>query len=554
MDLPTGAGGRTRGQWLLAALAAAATTVAALTVAFAGYLRDFALRGDDFSLVLHSSPQYIRPAQMLQWFTNGYVGYWDNYPAWPADGTAFVRPLLNFMIWGQGLLAPRLGDRAYLLADYCAVIVTVWLVVMLLRRYTNAGPWGAATLAVAVGLSPVWYLSLFSPTMGTVAIPFCVAAFVVLDPARETPGWRRLLSSSVLVTMGVGIHETSLVAAGICVALLFAFAPGRPRVRDALWFAIPFAWFGLERLTLGAPAHVYAFGFGPAAIAGRLRHLLAGPFLPYDQVRFLLARMEGLSVGMGVAWAVALAANAIVFAAIVAGLYGRDRMRLKMGLMAALAMSWVFPIVMDSDPRFMGLSMIVSLLAAIALDRVRPVVRWLVIGSVACASAALFVVILAADMPVETQASRFASSFAQYLRESISRSGRTDVVLVNDPVGLTSARAMVQMAAWPRTDVRVIVVNSYDGSLAGARASSLTVENGRLLVSTRFGEGQTLRFWGNQPDFAVPNEGFTYAHAEVDADREYERSLDASGPVVAGRTIVLGVDPRTGRPLVPLLP
>ena len=220
-------------------MAATATTVAAIVLAFAGYLRDFALRGDDFSLVLHSSPQYIRPAQMLEWFTNGYIGYWNNYPAWPAEGTAFVRPLLNFVMWGQGLLAPLLGDRAYLIADYCAVFATVWLVVVLLRRYTDAGPWVAATLAVAVGLSPVWYLSLFSPTMGTVAIPLCVAAFVVLDPARGTPNWRRLLSSSVLVTLGVAVHETSLVAAGVCVALLFGFAPVKPRVRDTLWFADP---------------------------------------------------------------------------------------------------------------------------------------------------------------------------------------------------------------------------------------------------------------------------------------------------------------------------
>ena len=285
-----------------------------------------------------------------------------------------------------------------------------------------------------------------------------------------------------------------------------------------------------------------------------MKHFLVGPFVPYDSVRFLFARIDGLSAGFAVAWTIALAANAIVFGALVVGLWGRDNLRLKLALGAALAMAWFFPLIMDSDPRFMGLSMLVALVAVFALNPGRPVLRWLVTGGIVCASAVMFVVILSADMPAEIRASRFASSFARYLRESISGSGRTEVVLVNDPVGLTSARAMVEMAAWPRTDVRVVVVNSYDGSLAGARESSLTVGEGRLTVSTRFGEGQTLKFWGNAPDFAVSNEGFTYAGVEADANGGYGRSLDASGPVVLGRTIVLGVDPRTGRPLRPLVP
>jgi hypothetical protein len=222
--------------------------------------------------------------------------------------------------------------------------------------------------------------------------------------------------------------------------------------------------------------------------------------------------------------------------------------------MAALAMAWVFPLIMDSDPRFMAFSMLVALLAAFALGLRRPTWRWVVAGSVLCSSIVLFVVVLGADVPTETAASRFARSFAEYARESIARSGRADVVLVNDPVGLTSARAMIEMAAWPRTDVSVVVVNSYDGSLGGAEESSLTVDGDRLLVSTRFGEGQTLKFWGNTPDFTVSNDGFTYAGVVPDANGGYGRSLDASGSVVPGKTIIIGADPRTGRPFDPLLP
>ena len=559
--------------WTVAAVVATAASALTVGGAFTPYLRVFALSGDDFGIVLRSSAQYVSPAQMLQWFTKGYLGYWDNYPGWAPTGTAFVRPLLNFMVYAQGSLAGVLGDRAFMIADYAAVFATVCLLVVLLRRYTDLAPLPAGVLAAAVGLSPIWYLSLLFPIMGTTALPFCVGALVVLDPGRQGPGWQRLMGCSILLTLAVAIHETSLVAVPICIAVLYGYAPKMPSRRELLWFAIPVAFFGIERVLLDAfqgaakasitPSNIYALGLGGGLVAP-LKHLLVGPLVPYDSMRFLYQRMEGLSAQYAAVWAMAIVANIVVFAAITSGLRGESPRRLKVALVSALAMALFFPLLMNADPRIMGLSFVLALVAAIALNPGRRRLQWLVVAAVLAANIGLFALVLSTEVPGHIRAAKFSSAYADYLRRSIAQSDRKQIILVNDPVGATGARAMLQIAAWPRTDLDFIVVNSYDGacysnmglvpnpSLEGAKASSVAILGNRLHVTTRYSDHQILLFGGNTPDYNVSTSGFRYSGIEPTGSAG--GTLDASGPVLPGDSLIVGVDPTTGTMLGPLLP
>lgn len=560
--------------WLAASLGATGLTMLAIGVAFWRFLGVFALSGDDFGLVLHSAPKYVGAAQMLEWFTKGYLGYWDNYPGWAPVGTAFVRPLLNLMLYLEGLAAPWLGDRAYLIADYLAVFVTAGLVVVLLHRYTKIGPFAAATLAVAVGLSPIWYLSLLFPTMGTTALPLCLGALVVLDPGRRDRSWQRTFLAAVLLTLAVAVHETSLVAVGVGLVLLYGYAPAKPRSVEALWLGLPVAFFGLERIILMAargqagsigPSTIYAFNLSPETLPILAKHFLTGPLVPYDSMRFLYARMSGLSGWQIAVWTLAVFANLVVFAAIVSGLRSATETRRKMSLVVALAMALFFPFLMNTDPRVMGLSFALALIAAIALNPERRWLHVMVTITVLAANAGLFILILGTDIPGHIRASEFSTAYQNYLSASIAQYGRKHVVLVNDPVGATGARAMLQMAAWPRTDLDFIVLNSYDGacyaentemravpSVDGAQAFALTVSGDRLHVSTHFGERQFLLFGGNAPNYRLPTSGFRYAGAPPTGLGG--ATLDASGTVISGETLVIGIDPRTGSFLSPLLP
>jgi hypothetical protein len=142
-------------------------------ISFWRFLNAFELSGDDFGLVFNNAPKYVGAPDVARWFTSGYLGYWDNYPGWAPTGTAFVRPLVNLMLYAEGYLAAVWGDRAYLLADYIAVVATAGLVVILMRRYTSQP---------TVLHSWLWRSAIpgryqrSSSRLWTVALPLCAGA------------------------------------------------------------------------------------------------------------------------------------------------------------------------------------------------------------------------------------------------------------------------------------------------------------------------------------------------------------------------------------------
>jgi hypothetical protein len=128
-------------------------------------------------------------------------------------------------------------------------------------------------------------------------------------------------------------------------------------------------------------------------------------------------RAEGLTTGEAII-RVALAANAVVLAAIVMGLAGAVDTRRKLSLMAALLMSLFFPFVMDSDPRLMGLSFILALVAALALNPDRRRLQRLIGGVVLASSVGLFALMVSTEMAGHIRASEYSAKYQQYVREN----------------------------------------------------------------------------------------------------------------------------------------
>ena len=67
-----------------------------------------------------------------------------------------------------------------------------------------------------------------------------------------------------------------------------------------------------------------------------------------------------------------------------------------------------------------------------------------------------------------------------------------------------------------------------------------------LTFTQRLGQGQRLAFWGNIPQPGVPNQGFIYQMEPTQGSEQGGRYLRAAGPIVEGRTLVVGFDPSTG--------
>ena len=225
---------RMRRAWGLVAIVAAVVVMAAVLVPFEPYIARYSPAEDDLPAIVHSASPYVQLRDFPTWFGSGYAGYFDNYPGWPRVGSDFVRPVQNVALFAMSLLVPALGLRAYLLADYLCLAISVVLMVQLLRRYTGVSPAVAGITAVAFGLSSVFLLSLLYGSFGTntFALALTLASLVVLHPSEtnEISG-RRMLACAALQTLAVMSHETAVVGPLVAYFLIRAVSSGPPRLR-----------------------------------------------------------------------------------------------------------------------------------------------------------------------------------------------------------------------------------------------------------------------------------------------------------------------------------
>lgn len=532
-------------RWCLWTAAVVLVVAAVLAVTLGAYVGAYRLQGDDFSLVLNSSRVTVAEQGVAPWFTSGYSSYFDNYPDWPQVPTAFVRPLVNAQFFLASLIAPSWGETAYLAANYLWVLLVAVGMMPVMRRFTTVEPPAAAVVAVAVAVSPVMHPALLSANMATnaLALMLCTFALVALDPRSDRPLVPRVMRCSLLLIAATLAHETALIAVISCGALLVAYAPARPRIRELMWLALPFGVFVLSRLVLVGSRAVYATDVTVAGVILRAKHLSLGPIFPYYSLRFLETRSTLAAIEVGVWW-VLLFANVLLGVAFIHGLlHGGTPPRRRLGLALAWLVLAGLGGLMDASPRFMGLSFIVAVVATLSLNEGR---RWrtAIVSAVLVASVSMFWLQFVPARSADLASVRYAGAYADYLRKRIAAERPDTVLLINDSVGMYGSRAMLELAAESREDADVIVVNNLEGPRRGAAQFEVKPEGDRITISSTFAEGQRAVFPGNFPDFDTPNGGLTYAGRLV-ADG-VGGVFEVSGSLRPGRTLVLGVDPRDG--------
>lgn len=519
-------------------------------------LTAYRLHGDDFSPIFYSSAPYFDIADWPTWFTEGYSEYFINYDGWPALGTDFVRPVVNLAMYAQGMLAPVTGDPAYLVFNYLALLGTALLAHLIIQRYTDAALAARVLAGLAVALSPVWYPDLTEASFSTNALAcfFATAAVAVLDAPSGVPRGARLWTCVTLQVLAVWSHETAVVVPFVCLALLYAFAPKKPALRQAALFAVPLLAFVAARLLITAEGGVYALRSAPLTSAlKRLGGYVFGPPIPFDMGRLgaMLAGSE--SAVTAVAYVLAVVANVAVIASVVLSLPERPKGSRFWALLAAVALSRLPGALVRMEPRFLGFALVVTLVAFFTLTQKGRGRAW------RNAVAVLLVVSQAAMLYSEVYTTREdtirsmerAGDFFDSARRSIADASPDTVVLVNDNVGYYSARAMIEMAAWPSTGLSVVVVNSFEGEPSPESDTQLTVRGRTLIVDTSFADGQRAFFAGALPDFERPANGLSYTQV-VGAAGPHAAGFRASGRVDADRMLLLGIDPRDGSLLEPV--
>ena len=143
-----------------------------------------------------------------------------------------------------------------------------------------------------------------------------------------------------------------------------------------------------------------------------------------------------------------------------------------------------------------------------------------------------------------------AGEFFDSSKAAIERSRVQSVMLVNDRTGFGGARAMLQLAAWPKTEIAPIVINSLTGP-PDPRASTIISRDGDLLrIESAFGPRQLYYFWGATPVFSKPISGFTVSDAVTGPDG-FGGGFRVQGEADPGSILLLGVDPATNQALRP---
>lgn len=538
--------------WRWWTVGAAICTAVIVWLSTKTFLAVFRLRGDDYSLVRNSANGFIDGHDVAAWFTQGYAHYFWNYPEWPSRGFEFSRPVMNLAIYAQSLVAPALGEVAYLVMNYAALVAMVVLTMQVFRRNSDVAPPMAAVISVAVGLSPAFYDALFFPSFGTntLAAVFSVAALLVLEPSRSVPARSRRIGVIVLVSLAILSHETAVVVPVVLALLLYGMAPDKPRLRDVLFLAVPLAVFLLARVLVGLGASNYVSSAeGVEMLVLRVTNFIVGPLVPFNSVGFKI-QARPLPLGAAVPFYLGVVANVAAIGALAMGLWRTPRRR-SLALVGALLVAVAPGFWMYGDPRFMAFSLVVSLTVLLHVTSTLPRWRIAVVSLLVISQIALLNVGLAGDAGRRAGVAMAGGSYFDGIKAAIERENPDTVVLVNDRQGGNGALAMLQMAAWPRVDEReLVVVNGIAGPPDPAASTEVsTTPDGALAIQSTFAPGQSVDFAGCVEDFSRRHGGFTYEWVVPPVDGQ-GGTLRAVRQKAGGVVLVVGEDPATGQPLL----
>lgn len=409
----------------------------------------------------------------------------------------------------------------------------------------------AAATALGVGLSPIWYNVMFSPSFVTNALAtlFAAVSLLTLDPRRGVPtGWR-LVTCVVSMVLAVLSHETALVLPFVAVSLLLGIAPQKPTFKQVAPFGVPVAVFLLTRLFVGMPdGGGYYSTVELPLLVERLQYFLPGALLPYNDVHFRFPQ-GGRSHVATLALMSALAANAVGLVAMVAGFRARPRRRV-IALSIALAFATFPGYWMWGDPRFMGIGLLTSLAIILYLTTLMTRLRVTVVALFIVSQALLFTNMME-RLPGKVDFLVSAGRFYDYVSGTIDEVEPDAVVLVNDYYGQHGALAMLALAsADSDPKPRMVVLNGLSGDLGVGAKTSVVHGNGAVVIENRLTETQQTVFHGGTPDVDTPNGGFTYGPLE---GADETASFVARAPLDGERLLIVGMDPATGECLPPFV-
>lgn len=528
--------------WTVMSITAAVLTALGLAAIYGRYASAFRLTNDDWALVWNSALPYVTPAGTLKWFTEGYSNYFVNYPDWPAAGFPFVRPMANVAYLVQSLFHSSFGDAAYLLAAYVAIIVSAWLTMLAARRYTNMQPPLALALSLAVALSPVWYQGATISNMLTnsLATAFSLAALVALDARKGTPTGRRLVLTIAMLVLAVWSHETAAVMPLVCVALLYGMAPTAPRPKELLPFLAPLGLVVIHQLVLSGGSEYYVFAREDVGAGDRVRDFLPGMLIPFNDQIYSFAPRP-LEARLAIPFYVGVVTNVAAIGVLVYGLIARP-MRRRIALVAAVVLAAVPSVVMFGLPRFGGFVLAVSLIVITYLTAKAPRLRAGLIGLV-LVSHLLHLAPWTPYIDTIAQTMPQAGSFYEQLDAAIDQEKPDAIVLVNDNVGDLGALSMLRIAAYPRADIDLTVINGLGGASEPGAAIEVAEQDGVLAIANQLAGRQWIMAHGAQVTPEKPNNGFTY---EPLVGAPNSASFVARRPLTPGKTLVVGNDPATG--------
>lgn len=505
------------------------------------FLSSYAVQGDDFALILHSSRFF--PMSPIQWVTQGYRDYNVNFPEIGPSQTNFIRPTINASVYLISWLSPRPTSVVMLGTNYVGHALMAALVFLVSRRIFSlslpGGLLASALFAGSVSSAELLHLVAFGGDM--IAAVFAILALLVTaSRSGGRPNMAGLAAISGLLGLSMFAKETALAAPGV-VGVYFlrssAFARG-PHAESA---AIPpptgRPWPVL--VALGVPLLAYLIvrahaGLGGNYVLSDLGETRVGsiPLVALNSVRFFLTAFfpietdtlqrilsggppdaaSAIAIGRGIA---AMGVNVLIW--IMVGRAWRlphEGRWLGPALVMTCAAAAV-PIVVKADNRFMYFEQALLLPVLVALlgrlDTPRPQ-RHLSGGVLSVG----FVVLLIAigpgyfltrhllEQPALVRDNRTAASLEAAITDQLRDPGVKRLYLLNAPLTLRPGIPALEFLAAldRRTDVKLRVVDTLDGApgkpdstVPGVR---LTPQGTRLKVTIRIGPGQQL-FSGIDP-------------------------------------------------------
>jgi hypothetical protein len=190
-------------------------------------------------------------AQWQDWFVQGHSRFFDTYPEWPLNLTAFARPGLQFTIYLAHFLFGR-DWASYLAINYAAVAgigavaFAIARTTLGLDRITAAVTAGLVVLSPAVLEFSIWQVGFASESLASVFVGcaflalvarrdlVCLVCLCAALLTKETALWAPLTAAFAVLLRPV--HDDDLLRRGFrALAMLLPLA---------LWLGLRLAFFG----------------------------------------------------------------------------------------------------------------------------------------------------------------------------------------------------------------------------------------------------------------------------------------------------------------------